>query len=1081
MPASTTCKNLCVLCSLFFGVVLLAACLAVPSSAFAQTELAGVYGRVTDQSGAVVVGAEVEIKNVETSVSTTVKTNGDGLYTIPSLHPGHYLISVRKPGFKSVTVTELELNIQDNVVRNFALQVGSISETVTITSDQFHMNTTDASVSTVVDQSYIKNMPLNGRSFQDLILLTPGVVTKTPQVASGSGGVGEFSVNGQRTEENYYSVDGVSGNVGAFAGLLPGSLGNVTGNAGSGSLPAGTALGTTQALVSVDDLQEFRVESSTYSAEYGRTPGGQFAFETKSGVNQWHGTASDYLRNGYFDAQDWFNDYLKTPEPALHQNDFGGTLGGPIRRDKTFFFVSYEGLRLIAPQPPSINVLVPDITLRQSAPAALQPVLNAYPLPTPGGMDNPADDTAQYIASWSNGSSINSTSVRFDHTMNDKLKLFFRFSNTVSSAGARGGSILLGIGPATNTVTDSTVRTYTAGATSMFSSRLSNDFRLNYSSNEVSTRNFIDPIGGGVSVDLRPTAGLGVGSEALFCYFDGAGLCLGLDQAQWFGTQRQWNPVDTIGLSLGRHQFKFGADYRRLTPNAVPATPSVGYEYFDPSSIQNNAGCFAANAAGTAYPLFKNFSAFAQDQYRVTPRVTLSMGLRWEVNPPPGATQGLMPYALTGTTADTLAAAPPGTPLWKTAWFNFAPRLGAAYIIRNAPGREMVVRAGGGVFFDTGNQIGALGFLGPGFSSFNGGSGSYGGTWTDFNGNSAASPAALVLPIQNPPVPGQYSGLAVGFAPHLQLPYTLQWNASIEQALGRSQTLTFSFVGAHASRLLQLNTLLDFNNPNTFIFHFVQNGLTSDYDSLQTQFTRRLSQGLTVLASYTWSHCIDYGSNNTDFGYQRGNCDYDVRHNFSGAFSYDLPKVRHGGPVGAILNHWGIDDRLTARTAFPVFLYGSGLFNQADHKLYNEGLSFTGQPVYLYGANCASVLQSGPTPELAPGQGCPGGKAFNPGAFMDESSGFGNVPRNSLRLFGAWQMDMAVRRDFPIRERLKLQFRVEAFNIFNHPNFGTVDAISGDQHFGLSTGTLASSLGVLSPLYQMGGPRSMQFALKLVF
>jgi carboxypeptidase family protein/TonB-dependent receptor-like protein len=1053
--------------------------LGVGTSVLAQSDVASVAGRVLDPNGAIIIEAAVTAKNVDTGVEIRVQTNEEGIYRFANLAPGNYEFTVSKRGFKEILQPGVTLHLADTISMNFNMVVGEVTERVTVEAGATMINTTDASVSTVVDQTYIKNMPLNGRSFQDLILLTPGVVTKTPQVASGTGGVGEFSVNGQRTEENYYSVDGVSGNVGAFAGLTPGSLGNVTGNAGSGSLPAGTALGTTQALVSVDDLQEFRVESSTYSAEYGRNPGGQFAFETKSGVNQWHGTASDYLRNGYFDAQDWFNDYLKTPEPALHQNDFGGTLGGPIRRDKTFFFVSYEGLRLIAPQPPSINVLVPDMTLRQSAPAALQPVLNAYPLPTPGGMDNPADDTAQYIASWSNRSSINSTSVRFDHTVNDKLKLFFRFSDTGSSAGARGGSILLGIGPATNTISDSTVRTYTAGATSVFSSRLSNDFRLNYSSSEVSTRNFIDPIGGGVSVDLRPTAGLGAGSEALFCYFDGAGLCLGLDQAQWFGTQKQWNPVDTISLSLGRHQFKFGADYRRLTPNAVPATPSVGYEYFDPSSIQNNAGCFAASAAGTAYPLFKNFSAFAQDQYRVTPRLTLSMGLRWEVNPPPGATQGLMPYALTGTTADTLAAAPQGTPLWKTAWFNFAPRLGAAYIIRNAPGREMVVRAGGGVFFDTGNQIGALGFLGPGFSSFNGGSGSYGSTWTDFSGNSAATPAALVLPIQNPPVQGQYSGLAVGFAPHLQLPYTLQWNASIEQALGRSQTLTVSFVGAHASRLLQLNTLLDFNNPNTFIFHLVQNGLTSDYESLQTQFTRRLSQGLTVLGSYTWSHCIDYGSNNTDFGYQRGNCDYDIRHNFSGAFSYDLPKVRDGGLAGAVLNHWGIDDRLTAHTAFPVFLNGSGLFNPVDHKLYNEGLSFTGQPVYLYGANCASVLQA--AGELQLGQGCPGGKAFNPGAFMDVSSGFGNVPRNSLRLFGAWQMDMAIRREFPIRERLKLQFRAEAFNIFNHPNFGTVDAITGDQHFGLATGTLASSLGVLSPLYQMGGPRSMQFALKVIF
>src|SRR6267142_4817352 len=210
------CRLLCCSSLTFLTVMLFFFCLLVPPSAVAQTELAGVYGRVTDQSGAVIVDVEVEIKNVETNASSTVRTNQDGLYTIPSVHPGHYLISARKPGFKTVTVTQLELNIQDNVVRNVALQVGSIAETVTITADEFHMNTTDGSVGTVMDQAYVENMPLNGRSFQDLVLLTPGAVTQTPQVNASNSGFtglgqsGEFSVNGQRT-----TVDGVSANVGA--------------------------------------------------------------------------------------------------------------------------------------------------------------------------------------------------------------------------------------------------------------------------------------------------------------------------------------------------------------------------------------------------------------------------------------------------------------------------------------------------------------------------------------------------------------------------------------------------------------------------------------------------------------------------------------------------------------------------------------------------------------------------------------------------------------------------------------------------------------------------------------------------
>jgi hypothetical protein len=234
------------------------------------------------------------------------------------------------------------------------------------------------------------------------------------------------------------------------------------------------------------------------------------------------------------------------------------------------------------------------------------------------------------------------------------------------------------------------------------------------------------------------------------------------------------------------------------------------------------------------------------------------------------------------------------------------------------------------------------------------------------------------------------------------------------------------------------------------------------------------------LASYTWSHCLDYGSSNFVWGYQRGNCDFDIRNNLSAAFSYDLPNVGHDGVVNAMLHHWGLDDRFTARTGFPVTLAGNTNVDRVTGKTYSEGLNLVpGQPVYLYGANCASVLQG--LGDLQPGQGCPGGRAINPLAFTNVSSGFGNAPRNFARGFGAWQMDLAVRRDFPIHERLKLQFRAETFNIFNHPNFGTINANFGQPTFGQATATLASSLGVLSPLYQMGGPRSIQFALKLVF
>ena len=777
----------------------------------------------------------------------------------------------------------------------------------------------------------------------------------------------------------------------------------------------------------------------------------------------------DYLRNGFFDAQDWFNDYFSTKQSALRQNDFGGTLGGPVQipglysgKNRTFFFVSYEGLRLTAPQAATVN-FVPDVFLRTHAPTPLQQVLNAFPMPN--GIDDGVNHIAQYVASWSNPSSLNATSVKFDHVVREKVRLFFRFSDTPSNSTTRGNSANYQ-SPSMNTTAAYSLRTYTAGASSTLTNHIGNEVRVNYSSNGATNRVLIDAFGGSAPIDLAQLVGLSASASPLILLNYG-GYVIQLYQQQQFGTQRQWNFVDTLSISLGRHQFKFGVDYRRLTPFAIPYNPDLRYYYFSEAAVEQNSALTFGIENVPAYPLYQNLSAFAEDEWRMSSRLNLSLGLRWEVNPAPGVTQGLKPYTVQGSTPDTWTLAPQGTPLWQTTWYNFAPRLGIAYTLHITPGWETVLRGGGGVFYDTGQQLGSLGFGGPGFSSVSG-------------FPVAPFPSLPTIPpIVNPPVAPYTNYTVYGFPQHLQLPYTLQWNASIEQALGKPQALTVTYVGSHAARLLQESFFSPANNPNANFFVLVKSGLTSDYDALQVQFRRRLSSGLTILGSYTWSHCIDYGSQNYVFGYQRGNCDFDVRHNLSTALSYDLPNIANNRFVGAILHNWGLDDRLIVRTAFPITLFGNQLL-LPNAQIYDGGLSFVpGQPVYLTGGNCAAVLQSLGT--LPPGKGCPGGRAINPSAFEAVDTGLGDTPRNFARLFGAWQMNLAVRRSFPVGERVQVQFRAEAFNIFNHPNFGSVYPYFGANTFGQATATLANSLGVLSPLYQMGGPRSMQFALKLVF
>jgi len=278
---------------------------------------------ISDTTGAVIPDANVVIHNMATNQQQRATSGKSGNATFSFLKPGHYALTVSKDNFSAISVDNILLNVGDEKQLQLVLKVGSTAQAVTVDGSGSTINTTDGSVSTMIDRKFVENTPLNGRSFQSLILLTPGAVTTSPQRTSTTA-TGEFSVNGQRTESNYYTVDGVN---------APSGISASTSGAGlSGSLAASTALGTTQALVSVDALQEFRVESSTYSAEYGRNPGAQFSMVTRSGTNDWHGTVFDYFRNEVLDANSWFNDNTVPPtrKPRERQNDFGGVLGGPI-------------------------------------------------------------------------------------------------------------------------------------------------------------------------------------------------------------------------------------------------------------------------------------------------------------------------------------------------------------------------------------------------------------------------------------------------------------------------------------------------------------------------------------------------------------------------------------------------------------------------------------------------------------------------------------------------------------------------------------------------------------------------------
>jgi hypothetical protein len=1034
-----------------FSCLLLLVLSLVPLCARAQSTSATISGGITDAAGNFIQGAIVEIADDETGILYSARTNNSGMYTVPVLPPGHYHVQVSKQGFKTIIKPDVVLNVQSAVALNFTLPIGSTSQSITVEAGSSLLNTTDASVSTVIDRKFVENIPLNGRSFQDLIAMTPGVVTQSPQAQSSLAFGGDFSVNGQRTESNYYSVDGVSANTGAGNGYGGPQAGL------SGSLAASTALGTTQSLLSVDALQEFRVQSSTYSAEFGRSPGGQFALSTRSGSKAFHGSVFDYLRNDFFDANDWFNDHYQKPISALRQNDFGGTAGGPIvipriynGKDRSFFFVSYEGLRLTLPQAATIQY-VPDVFMRQQAVASIQPILNTFPIANGidyGSAANPS--LAQFIAPYSSPSRIDSVSTRIDHNFSPRLAIFFRFGDTPSTTASRTLAA----------VTETTINTstYTLGVTSHFSPVLDNEFHLGYARADSSAVGSLDAFGGATPINLAEATGVGgyrSPQEAIILSF--AGGYSNLTLANGSNKDRQWNLVDNVSLSLGHHQLKIGADYRRIkSPRSTP-TPVVEGIFSNPQSVlTNQVSTLILVKYLSSTPIFNEFAAFIQDEWHISPKLNLSTGLRWEVDPPPSEAQGNLPYTLLGSLSDpaSLTLAPKGTPLWKTTWYNFAPRLGVAWTAHATPGWETILRTGGGVFFDTDNQLAINGFSGLGFFA---------------ESVSAGSPLPVTstqLNFTPSTVPPYTSSSIYAFPDHLQLPYTLEWNASLQQALGIEQAVTITYVGSNGRRLIQTQeSSLHSLNPNLGTVFYVPAGITSNYQALQLQYQRSVKRGLQTITSYTWSHSSDFGSTAAALPTQRADSDFDIRNNFTAGLSWDLPHFSSRKIPEILFNHWSVDGRVMARGGFPVTLNGNLLTDAGTGSYYYGGLNLVpNTPLYLRGSQY------------------PGGRAINKAAFTPPpGSSVGNAPRNLVRGFGEFQTNMAVRREFTFGDKARLQFRAETFNTLNHPNFGYVDPIYTDTTFGQATKMLNASLGTVASQYQQGGPRSMQFALKLLF
>src|SRR5436190_14742507 len=597
-----------------------------PFAIFAQTSTANLSGTVTDANGAVVPGATVTVTDLATRLQRTATTNDAGQFVVPLLPASKYSVTLQRDGFMTAEVNQVILNVNDAKSLNIRLKTGDIKETVNITGEAPLINESPA-VATVIDRKFVENIPLNGRSLQTLIALSPGVVA----VPTSSGSQGQFSVNGQRANSNYFTVDGVSGNfsVTNFEGM---------GQNASGSIPSTNIAGGYSNLASVDALQEFSIQTSTFAAEFGRSPGAQVSLVTRSGQNTYHGSLFEYVRNDKFDARDFFD----TVKPKLRYNNFGGTFSGPVilprfgeggptlwkGKDKTFFFFSYEGQRFVLPQS-AVSTTVPSLASRNNAPNAIaRAILNAYPLPNGADITNQAGvltGGAIYTTTFSNPTNSDAWSLRLDQNFGKNYTLFGRVNYAPSNGIFRDSG-----NPSGFTTNEQNTLMFTLGSTQVFSSKLVNEIRANYSHQEGFSDLGYDGYGGGVlppeSIVFPASAGNlqrrftlnGITNVA------SGSLAIG-DVVKNEG--RQYQLVDNLSYRLGSHQLKFGGDYRLLLPTTAPKDIVASLISMYITSVYNNVVplTLAVRQVGFVSE-FKTYSFYGQDTWKINKKLTLTSG-----------------------------------------------------------------------------------------------------------------------------------------------------------------------------------------------------------------------------------------------------------------------------------------------------------------------------------------------------------------------------------------------------------------------------------------------------------------------
>ncbi|MCI0356725.1 MAG: TonB-dependent receptor [Acidobacteria bacterium] len=1060
----------------------------------AQTFRGTILGTVTDASGALVSDANVTVANVNTGQVRTTQTSTDGSYAVPELPIGTYTVTITQSGFQTFVATGVEVNVASERRVDAALKPGQVAQKVEVSADILpQVETTSTVLGGILTPQVIEHLPVNGRDYTKLIYLNPGVAGSPDQISDSPGSFGIFSMNGSRGRANNFLLDGTDMN---------------DGFRNDPAINEAGVFGDPATILPVEAVAELRVLSN-YEAEYGRNSGAIVNIVTKSGTNTWHGSLLEYNRTSSVGgARNFFNS-VGAQDP-FHNNQFGGSLGGPIVKDKTFFYVNYEGQRESGAQ--SGQSCVPDprqiaLDIANNGPA--NPVIaallarNPYPAPNivvPYDPLDPDFDTGcptgnNLAISTRFSNRVDSMIAKVDHNFNPKNLLTGRYYFGDSDQSFPFAQLAGGLLPGFNTTTPTRVQLVSISYVRVVSATQVNEARLGwvrYVQGFFPEDSDFNPSTIGLNTGVTSPYDFGLPKISL-AGFSVIGATNSIPRSR---VDSNWHFVDNYSWKSGRHDIKFGYEFRRTTIQLIQNNTFRGRLSFDDLSsfLQGLPDDGKLVQGNTRRHSFENSHGFyVQDSLRWTPRLTLNLGLRWDYFGVPGEKDDLF-FRFDPTGAGALV---PTGQLYEKDYNNFAPRVAFAYDVTGEG--KTVIRAGWGLFYDAFAQDIFLAHVPyncafcPGPALTGEGPFPIGSAGLRLVPPPAPPADPATVPPLDPTMP-VFSGFSplsdfFGIDPQIRTPYTQNFNLNVQQQFGGA-VLQIGYVGARGTKLFRFRDInqpsqaditafdtstaaggqcfglvapncpiagfdgpdnVNFNVPRPFGDFFYVNleesSASSTYHSLQASLRINSWHGLTSAANFVWSHSIDNASDSEDFipnaaqpnnslapQLERGNSNFDIRRRFTWNFAYEFP--RFGGGWSRLKNGWGLDGVLSLQDGQPFQLN----YNfEGDYSGSGEGFDRPDVvgPI-IYGTGPFSVDLSSFQVPCTFGNTTVLDPGDNPTGDSNCQAGtrhFGNLGRNSLRGPSFKEFNFAVFKNTALTERVKLQLRFEFFNLFNHPNF----------------------------------------------